>query len=327
MVVDAETRLLGTITDGDIRRWILDRRNLDAALSELLDRKRTSPYAQSITAPLGASREELLTLMRRHVVRHVPLLDESGRVVSLVTMNDMLPSQMAVQAVIMAGGFGKRLRPLTTDLPKPMLPVGGRPIMEHIIEQMKRAGISKINVTTHFMPEKIIEYFGDGRKFGVEVSYLTEETPLGTAGALRLLQPSTYPLLVINGDILTEVDFHALYAFHREHNAVLTIGVRQYDFQVPYGVVENEGLRVLRITEKPSLSFFVNAGIYLLDPAVNECLMGLGRLDMPELVEMLIARGRPVVSFPIREYWLDIGRPGDYEIAQQYLGERRRDAA
>jgi len=219
--------------------------------------------------------------------------------------------------VIMAGGFGQRLRPLTEKLPKPMLPVGEKPVMELIIDQLRNAGIQKVNVTTHFKPDKIRDYFGDGRAFGVDLTYVSEESPLGTAGALSLIGEKNEPLLVINGDILTQVDFRTMLAFHREHGAEITVGVRQYDLQVPYGVIESDGTTVTGLHEKPMLNFFVNAGIYFLEPSVHELIPQGEHFDMTELINALLAKGRPVASFPIVEYWLDIGQHADYAKAQE----------
>lgn len=324
LVVDPKQRLLGTITDGDIRRAILADVSLDAPASKLLARKANSPYAKPITAPVGTDRARLLSLMRQHSVRQIPLLDDEGRVADLITLDELVPDQtLPLQAVIMAGGYGMRLRPLTESLPKPMLPVGGRPLMELIIEQLRRAGVRRVNITTHYLSKKIIEHFGDGRDFGIEINYVTEDRPLGTAGALGLLDPPDEPLLVINGDILTRVDFRAMLDYHRNHHADLTVGVRRYDIQVPYGVLECEGPRVLRMYEKPQLRFVVNAGIYLLDPSVYRYIPSGQRFDMTDLIRRLLEENRRVVSFPVVEYWLDIGRPADYEQAQADFQEGR----
>lgn len=318
LVVDKERQLVGTVTDGDVRRAILAEVSLDAPVGELLARKAGSPYAQPVTALVGTERDQLLSLMQERSVRHVPLLDDSGRVVDLVTLDEMLPEQaLPMQAVIMAGGLGTRLRPLTEDLPKPMLPVGGRPLLELIITQLRQAGIRQVNVTTHYQPEKIIEHFGDGQSFGVEINYVAEDRPLGTAGALGLMEAPGEPLLVINGDILTRVDFRAMLAYHRRHHADLTVAVRQYDLQVPYGVLECKGPHVRQLREKPSLRFLVNAGIYLLEPVVYHYIPSEKRFDMTDLIQRLLKDGRPVVSFPIVEYWLDIGQHADYAQAQE----------
>jgi NDP-sugar pyrophosphorylase family protein len=218
--------------------------------------------------------------------------------------------------VIMAGGRGQRLRPLTDDMPKPMLPVGGRPLMERIVEQLHDSGIDHIVVSTHYKPEKIVEHFGDGSGFAVDMTYVQEEEPLGTGGVLGLIPASTEPILVINGDILTSVDFRALHRYHQEHAADMTVGVRQFAFEVPYGVVKTDGSRVLRIDEKPRLTLFVNAGIYLVEPTVHRFLGQGVSLSMPDLIQTVIEAGLTVVSFPVLEYWIDIGRIDDYKAAQ-----------
>jgi dTDP-glucose pyrophosphorylase/CBS domain-containing protein len=318
LMVDADRRLAGTVTDGDIRRLILSGVDLDQPVAQAQARKAGSPYAEPVTAPLGTERGELVRRMQEHHVRQIPLLDEQGRVAGLVTLDELLPAEiMPLQAIIMAGGQGARLRPLTEDLPKPMLPVGDRPLMQLIIEQLQRAGIRRVNVTTHYLADKITGYFGDGEAFGVELNYVTEVRPLGTAGAIGLLEAPDEPLLVINGDILTRVDFRALLDYHREHRADLTMAVRRYDMQVPYGVVECEGPDVRRLREKPDVSFLVNAGIYLLEPSVYAYVRNGEHLDMTELIQTLLDDGRRVVSFPIVEYWLDIGQILDYERAQE----------
>jgi dTDP-glucose pyrophosphorylase len=318
LVVDEERRLLGTVTDGDIRRLILGGGSLDAPVSELLARKAGTLYPRPVTAHPGASPDELLQTMRKHKIRQLPVVDGGGHVVDLVTMEDLLPEQtLPLQAVIMAGGFGKRLRPITEELPKPMLPIGDRPLMELIIEQLRQAGIRRASIMTHYLADKITSYFGDGRAFGIEIDYVNEEHPLGTAGALSLMEAPQEPILVINGDILTRVDFRAMLAYHREQSADLTVGVRHYDMQVPYGVVECEGPRVHRLREKPRLSFLVNAGIYLLEPEVHQYIPQGQRFDMTDLIEKLLEEKRKVVAFPIVEYWIDIGQLEDYEKAQE----------
>jgi dTDP-glucose pyrophosphorylase/CBS domain-containing protein len=324
LVTDQAGRLLGTITDGDVRRAILAGQDLSSRLGALLTLKADSPYGRPVSAPLGSGRGDLLKLMRERSVRQVPLLDQAGRVAELVTREDLEPAQDdCLEAVIMAGGQGLRLRPMTETLPKPMLPLGERPLMEHILGQLREAGITRVGVATHYLPEKIKDHFGDGAGFGVELSYLTEERPLGTAGALSLMQPPAGPLLVINGDILTRVDFKAMLAFHQEQDAQVTVGVRQFHMDVPYGVVQAEGGFVSELTEKPVYRFFVNAGIYLLQPAVFRYLSRGRRLDMTELIQALLAESQRVASFPIHEYWLDIGQHQDYLRAQEDLENGR----
>jgi len=318
LITDEDRHLVGTVTDGDIRRAMLDLVDLESPVSLLLERRSNSPYPRAVTAPDDASSAYLLTLMQEKVLRQIPLIDKEGRVKGLATVDELLPMQfLPIEAVVMAGGFGSRLRPLTDDLPKPMLLVGGRPLMERIIDQLRSAGINRINITTHYKPDKITSYFGDGSAFGVEMNYVNEDLPLGTAGALGLIVPSKETLLVINGDILTHVDFKSMLIYHKEHKADMTVAVRRYEFQVPYGVIECEEETVCRLTEKPQLSFFINAGIYLIEPDVFEYIPKGQRMDMTDLIQRLLKEGRRVVSFPIREYWLDIGHHASYRQAQE----------
>jgi dTDP-glucose pyrophosphorylase len=320
LVVDDRRHLLGTITDGDVRRAILHNIPLNARAAEIMQ--------QSFMAGRpDMSHVELIDFMSVHILRHVPLIDEQGVVVDLVWISDLLTQQNEPEllAVIMAGGFGKRLRPLTEDLPKPMLPVGDRPLMEWIIAQLRQVGIRRVNVTTHYKPDKIKAHFGNGQAFGVDLSYINEDHPLGTGGALSLLPIPQEPMLVVNGDILTHLDFRAMLDYHREHQAMMTMAVRPYNFQVPYGVIDNNGPHVKQLREKPHITVLVNAGIYLLEPAVYSYIPVGQRFDMTDLVQWLLDDGQTIVSFPIHEYWLDIGQHADYmqaqqDVAQEYPG-------
>jgi len=326
LIVDNNRNLIGTIADGDVRRGVLAGISLEAPASELLKIKCNSPYEKPITAKVGIKKSDQLELMQERAIRQLPLLDDEGRVVDLATLDDLMPEKvMPLQAVIMAGGYGKRLRPLTENTPKPMLPVGNRPLMEHIVTQLSKAGIKRLNITTHYKPEKITEYFGDGHAFGVDISYVPEDKPLGTAGALGLMTAPSETMLVMNGDILTNVDFKSMLNYHQELGADMTVGVRHYGLQVPYGVVECDGPRIRRLQEKPLINFFVNAGIYLLEPVVHKYIKCGQRTDMTDVVKQLIEEGHNVVSFPIVEYWLDIGQPSDYEQAQKDMKTRRGD--
>lgn len=318
LVTDASGRLTGTVTDGDVRRAVLANIDFGLPVVTLLARKAGSIFASPITAPFVAERAVWMSLMQKHRILHLPLVDGEHRVKALVTLDEFLPGKdLAVRAVVMAGGMGARLKPLTDNTPKPMLPVGGRPLMEIIIEQLREAGVRKVDLSTHHISEKISDHFGDGARYGVELSYRPEDSPLGTAGALAGLEKTTETLLVMNGDILTHVDFRAMASFHRESHADLTVGVRKYDLEVPYGVVECEGESIVGLREKPTVSFFVNAGIYLMEPAVCGLVPPGQRFDMTDLIQLMLDQGRTVVSFPIREYWLDIGRLSDYEKAQE----------
>ncbi|MFM7037831.1 MAG: nucleotidyltransferase family protein [Planctomycetaceae bacterium] len=319
LLVRSDGHFIRTITDGDLRRAILAGHAVTTRLDAALD----ITAVRSITAPVNTPRDEQLALMVRCGVRHLPLLSADGTVSELSCAEHVQDDKLRLQAVIMAGGFGTRLRPLTDDTPKPMLPVGGRPLMERTIEGLQRAGVSRINVTTHYMPEKIIQHFGGGQKFGVELNYVSEDQPLGTAGALRLISEVEEPLLVMNGDILTNIDYRSLLKYHREHDAKLTVALRQYEMQVPYGVVEAKDGVVSELREKPRITFLVNAGIYLLEPSVLRYIPESGRYDMTDLINRLLQQGETVVGFPVMEYWLDIGRLDDFQKAQEDVNRVR----
>lgn len=316
LVIGADDRLLGTVTDGDIRRALLNGTRLDEPVRRLLDGRANSPYPRTITASPSTPPAARLAILQENRIRHLPIVDSNGRLVDLSVLDELAaPADSAVRAVILAGGLGTRLGPLTAATPKPMLPVGARPVLEWTVEQLRDAGIRKVHVATHYLAEQITEHFGSGGQFGVQIDYTTETEPLGTAGPIRLLADSAEPILVINGDIVTRVDLRALVDFHREQGAEMTVGVRAYEIQVPYGVVECAGPRVERFREKPTLPVLVNAGVYLLEPAAASLIPAGCRFDMTDLIERLLAAGRAVVSFPIVEYWIDIGAPADYARA------------
>ena len=322
LVVDQDDRLIGTVTDGDIRRAILNGMNLDLPVHSLLKNRGKTSYPTPLTAAVGTSSEQLLSVMKQYGIRHVPMVDEKGCVRDIALFADLAKKEEPpLTTVIMAGGYGTRLRPLTKRLPKPMLPVGQQPLLERIIKQLRQAGIRQLNISTHYKAEKITKHFGNGNAFGVDLHYITEDRPLGTAGALSLMDPAKKPVLVINGDILTNLNLHALLDFHREHKAEMTVAVQKYDIQLSYGVIEVENFLVRRLTEKPKLLYFVNAGIYLLEPSVLSLIPKEQRFDMTDLIQKLLDAGRPVASFPIREYWLDIGNHEDYKRA---LGDTKK---
>jgi dTDP-glucose pyrophosphorylase/CBS domain-containing protein len=317
LVVADDRRLIGTVTDGDIRRAMLAHVDLSSPVKLLLERQRElgeeRPFP--LTAARGAPSSELIALMQRYEVRQIPIVDDDGQVVDLAVLGELIEAGgPPLRAVVMAGGYGSRLGELTAETPKPMLPVGDRPLLERIVAQLRDAGITHVNLTTHFRADAILEHFGDGRAFGVEIEYVSEDRPLGTAGALGLVR-SDGPLLVMNGDIVTDVDFRSMHRFHDEHAADMTVALRPYEVRVPYGVVELSGADVEGIVEKPLLRGFVNAGIYLVGGDVAASVAPGEALEMPELIERLVREGRRVVGFPLREYWLDIGQPVDYEQA------------
>jgi NDP-sugar pyrophosphorylase family protein len=301
--------------------------DLEGPIKALLDVKEGSLYAQPITAPQDADRSVLIGLLVRHKILQLPIIDSEQRVVGLVTRGEFFPGEeVPPQAVIMAGGAGLRLRPMTQDLPKPMLPVGNRPLMEILVDQLRDSGIRHLNVTVHHKSEKIIEHFGDGRDFGINITYTNEERPLGTAGALALIDPPKETLLVVNGDILTQLDFRSMLAYHREQNAQLTVATQRYDVEIPYGTIEYEGSLVKRLIEKPVVQFMVNAGIYLLEPSVLGYIKSGERYDMTDLIQRLLDEGQTVAGFPMTEYWIDIGKHDDYRQAQEFVNQSKANS-
>ena len=316
LIVDEDKHLIGTVTDGDIRRTILSQIDLDLPVKVLLENRSSTPYPQPIVASSTTSETELIHLMNERGIRHIPILNLAKQVVDIAFLSDLMKEyELPLEAVVMAGGFGTRLRPLTENIPKPMLPVGDKPLLEIIINRLKKTGIRRVNLTTHYLGEVISQHFGNGKEFGVDIQYVEEKQPLGTAGALRLLEKPNEPLLVMNGDILTNLDFRAMLDFHHEQQAAMTVAVRANEIRIPYGVIELDGVEISNIKEKPIMRYFVNAGIYLLNPEIQELIPNNQNYDMPTLIERLIAEKRRVVSFPIHEYWLDIGQHPDYQKA------------
>jgi len=310
LVDDAEARLVGVITDGDIRRGLLKAISLDEPVNLIMNRNFT---------PVGrnASREEIMRLMKLEGLRQIPVLDDQGRVVDLKLLTDMI--QLASRdnwVMLMSGGLGTRLRPLTDDCPKPLLKVGNKPVLETILESFIECGFNKFYISVNYKAKMIENTLGDGSRWGAMIRYLREEKALGTAGALGLLpEPPTLPLIVMNADVLTKVNIQHLLDFHQDHGASATMCVWEYHFQVPYGVAKTEQHRLVSIDEKPRHRFFINAGIYVLEPETLTFVPRNTFYDMPNLFEELISRGYETIVFPIHEYWMDIGRVDDFERA------------
>jgi dTDP-glucose pyrophosphorylase len=316
LVVDDDGRLLATLTDGDIRRALLVHVGIDQPVSNILAQKNAP-----ITAAANLGRSALLAMLNDRQVQQLPILDASGRVVDLALLKDLQKDDTpSIQALIMAGGFGTRLMPLTQNIPKPMLPVAGRPLLELTVERLTAAGIRNINVSTHYLSKKISDHFGDGSRFGVNIRYFQEDKPLGTGGALRLLDEITQTTLVINGDIVTDLDYRVMAEFHHAHSAAATIAVANYDVRIPYGVIHHDGVNVTGLVEKPVITQFINAGIYLVEPRVLKYLEQDRIFHMTDLLEKLIAHGERVVVFPVQEYWIDVGQHADYEQVQKDIG-------
>ena len=310
LVVDDSNKLLGTINDGDIRRAILKNISLESPVKEI--------YFNSPTiANINDSKETIINICTRKKIHQIPIVDNSGNLVGLEILDELFTKKDKKNHVIlMVGGLGTRLRPLTDNLPKPMLPVGGKPILQTIIEKFVSYGFINITLCVGYKSNIIQDFFKDGSQFGAKIEYVLENQRMGTAGALTLLKnrPSE-AFFVMNGDLLTNVNFEHLLEYHLDNHSMATMCVREYDFQVPYGVVSVNNGKIKSIDEKPIKKFFVSAGIYMLNSQVINYIPNNEFYDMPTLFEKIISLNNNVLSFPIREYWLDIGRIEEYERA------------
>jgi len=318
LVTDHKMVLMGVVTDGDIRRAILRGTALDSSISEIMN---TAP----ITASSSATRNEIVQIMEQNQILVVPIVTGSI-LVGLETLLKTSDQQKYSNTVfLMAGGFGTRLRPMTNNCPKPMLKVGGKPILEIMINNFKRYGFFNFYISLHYLPNKVIDYFGDGKNWDVNIRYIYENDPLGTGGALGLLPDDIEdkPIVVSNADLLTQIDFEMLIKFHEKHQSDATMCVRDHTYQVPFGVVTGDGNNISDIVEKPSFRHFVNAGIYVINKNMLQFVSKNEKITMPELFQKYISNNRKVLMFPMHEYWLDIGRLDDFERAQKdILGMR-----
>ena len=314
LVLDAQRRLAGVVTDYDVRKAILDGIGLDHPIERYVNRA-------PVMARADSPKEELYELMRTTGKAPVPLVDAEGRLVGLETLFTVLDDGTVRRhdhvAIIMAGGMGTRLRPLTTSTPKPLLPIRDKPLLRIIIEDLKRYGFHRFYLTLHYGADQIERQFGDGEALDVSIQYIREEKPLGTAGALALLpaDATELPFLVMNGDLLTRVNFESLLSFHTQSQHHMTVCIRRHGTEIPYGVVELQDDRVIGVREKPQQVCFINAGIYVLDREVLALIPAGRRYDVTELINASALQGSGVASFPIHEYWLDIGGHSDYERA------------
>ncbi|MDG0817350.1 nucleotidyltransferase family protein [Bdellovibrio svalbardensis] len=311
LVVDDQRVLLGVVSDGDIRRGLLAGLQIDSPVWVVVNK---SP----ISCLWSDSKDKIIDIGMKKRVQQIPILDEGGRIVRLDVIEDLLkPKLKPNKVVLMAGGLGTRLRPLTETVPKPMLKVGNKPILETIVEGFQRYGFNDFIFCVSYKSHIIEEHFGDGSRFGAHIEYLHEKKKMGTAGPLSLLtEKLTEPFIVMNGDLLTNVDFDAFFQTHLSSNVVGTMGVREYDFQVPYGVVNLRDGQITSIEEKPVHRFFVSAGMYVLSPKVLQHIPKDEYYDMPSLFNALSNSNAKTGSYIIKEYWLDIGRMSDYERAQ-----------
>lgn len=307
LVVDKKYHLMGVVTDGDLRRAILKKMDMGLPIQGIMTR---SP----ITVMQGTSRAEMIELAKKTLVKHFPVVDYRNKIVDIILIRDLFEKETIENpVVIMAGGLGTRLRPLTTEVPKPMLKVGDRPILETILRQFKDYGFSNFLVSVNYKADIIIDYFQDGRHLGVNIQYIREDEPLGTAGALgKVRDKITRPMILMNGDIMTRIDFCQLLDFHMEQKNEFTIASRPYEYTVPYGVLQIDRGLVYKLEEKPTQEYVISGGIYVINPELVDIIPDNTRYDITDLIQYCIKKGIRVGNYPIREYWMDIGQMQDY---------------
>ncbi|MEO1953349.1 MAG: nucleotidyltransferase family protein [Campylobacterales bacterium] len=312
LVVDKDEKLIGTLTDGDIRRGLLNNLSLDDSIETIISKNPT-------VCTMEDTKEDILEIAISKKLYQIPLVDNNGKLIDIKVIDDLLkPKNKPNKVILMVGGLGTRLRPLTDDIPKPMLKVGNKPILETIILNFKKYGFINIILCVNYKSDIIKKYFKNGKDLGVNIEYIYEDKRMGTAGALSLLtdeQRPIEPFFVMNGDLLTNINFEHFLSFHQEQKAKATMAVREYDFQIPYGVVNIKDGKIKALQEKPIQKFFVNAGIYMLDSSTIQLIPKDKFYDMPTLFEKLISIDETTISFPLREYWLDIGQIEDYKKA------------
>ena len=307
-IVDSEGHLKGTITDRDIRKGLLGHISIDSSICDVMNKAPTT-----LSFPLKAA--EIKQKLGKCSFEQFPVVDSQQKVVGLHTNQELMQVRLPNTVVLMAGGLGSRLSPLTEECPKPLLKVGHQPVLETIIEGFLEHGFDHFMISVNYQSEMIENYFQDGRQWGVSIEYLREKEALGTAGALSLLDKSLeHPIIVMNGDLLTKLNFRNLLEFHQDHDALITMCVREYDFQVPYGVVKLDGSYATALEEKPLHKFFVNAGVYVISPEVLSSIPESKFHNMTDVIGPLLQK-KKVVSFPIHEYWIDIGKIEDYQQA------------
>ena len=315
LIVDPHEKLMGLVTDGNVRRGLLNGLDLEAKVLNVMTEKMIS-----LKSSLHSLKSTAEALMIKHDIQQIPVVNEEGIVIDLLLRKDFNNHVLnqSPNVVIMAGGLGSRLLPLTKEIPKPMLKIGETPMMEIVLSQCIRSGLKNFYFAVNHLKEQIIEYFGNGSQWGVSIEYLEEEKPLGTAGALKLLPKNLdQPLLVLNGDVLTDLNINNLIRFHIEHDSLATICVREYLENIPYGVVDLDGEQVVAIKEKPSFRHYVNGGVYVLNPEIIKLISNGLKVDMPDLINLARENSYKVSAYPIHEYWLDVGIPETFNKAKK----------
>ncbi len=307
LIIDKNNKLIGTITDGDIRRGLLNGKKLDSNVQNFMHKDFISIKESELT------NINLEKISKENSIP-IPILDSDGRVKEILRKDQLIQrcKPSICTAVIMAGGKGKRLLPYTLDCPKPMIFINDKPMLEIILEKCINFGFKRFYISVNYLKEKIIDYFEDGKKWGVDINYLYENQPLGTAGSLKLLpdyKNIDSSILVLNGDVITNLNFNLLSLFHQKHNADITICAKHNSYTIPFGVINTSGVDLENIIEKPTYDFLVSAGIYLIKPFILDYIQKNIHIDMPDLVSLAKEKKLKVVTFPIHEYWLDVGKP------------------
>ena len=315
-VVNAEGKLLGTVTEGDIRRGFLNGLSIDSSIEQVVNH-----------TPLVVTRHIDVSLVRQlmqvNKILQIPIVDENGMLLGVHLWDELdQPKVLSNTLVVMCGGKGQRMLPFTETCPKPMLKVGGKPILQHIIERAKHEGFQNIVLSINYLGDQIESFFASGEQFGVQITYLREEKPLGTAGSLALMnQALDRPILVTNGDVISELRYADILDFHVQQNATATMAIKSHEWQNPFGVVDLDGLEICGFKEKPVIKSYINAGVYVLEPIVLKHLPQEEVFDMPVVFENLKTMNKKIVAYPMHELWLDVGRPSDLTDANKVIGE------
>ncbi|HVD98328.1 MAG TPA: nucleotidyltransferase family protein [Cytophagaceae bacterium] len=309
-VLDEEHKMSGTVTDGDIRRGLLSGISIDDKVTKVM-------YSNFRYLEKGQNNVEKIAEYRAKGIQQLPVLDKDKKIHNIFSFREKI-TLLPVEVVLMAGGIGERLKPLTDHLPKPLLPVGNKPIIEHNIDRLIRFGVEHIKISIRYMGEKIEHYFGDGKNKNITISYLKEDKPMGTIGSLCLVDHFEHDtVIVMNSDLLTNINFEEFYLQFKNDRAVMSVATIPYKINVPYAIMEVNENEITSLKEKPTYTYYANAGIYIMSKEALSYIPDNTRFDAPDLLEVLINNGKKVTSYPILEYWLDIGKPEDYKKAQE----------
>ena len=312
-ITDSKNKLIGTITDGDIRRGLLRGLNLESKIGKIINKK-------PLIVKQNMNNKWIKKIMKSSKIDKVPVVNESGKIINIITsQNENLETKENL-ILIMAGGKGARLRPLTNLCPKPLLPLAGKPILEHIIFKARDEGFKNFAISINYLGKMVEDYFKDGKKYGVKIHYLKERTPLGTAGSIGLLNDKItkkLPFIVTNGDVLTEVNLNALLSFHKKEKSMGTMSIYKHNWEHPYGVVKTEGVKIINVIEKPNFNAHINAGVYVFDPKIINLIKKNEHIDMNIFFKQLSNKRKNINAYPIYEPWFDVGTHDQLEIAKK----------